>query len=44
VKGVDLEMGSEAMVCESCEWAKGTRKKIVKVRDGERCTAVQPHT
>ena len=40
VKGVDLEMESEATVCKSCEWANGTRKKIVKVRDGERCTAV----
>jgi transposase InsO family protein len=40
VKGVDLEAGSEATVCESCEWAKGTRKKIVKVREGEKCTAV----
>ena len=27
VKGVDLEMDSEAMVCESCEWVKGTSAK-----------------
>jgi hypothetical protein len=40
VEGVTLDQESEPSVCESCEWAKGTRKKIVKVRDGERCTAV----
>ena len=25
VEGVNLEPGSEATVCESCQWAKGTR-------------------
>jgi hypothetical protein len=33
VEGVELDVNSEATVCESCEWAKGERKAIVKVRD-----------
>ena len=37
VVGINLEADSEATVCESCEFAKGTRKAIAKVRDGERC-------
>jgi hypothetical protein len=40
VEGVNLDSNSEPTVCESCEWAKGTRKSIVKVREGERCEAV----
>jgi transposase InsO family protein len=40
VEGVRLEADSEASVCESCEWAKSTRKAISKVREGERCAAV----
>jgi Reverse transcriptase (RNA-dependent DNA polymerase)/gag-polypeptide of LTR copia-type len=40
VEGVMLEAGSEAVVCESCEWAKGTRKQMSKVREDERRTAV----
>ena len=37
VVGVKLEAESEATVCESCEWAKTTRKAIAKVRSGDRC-------
>ena len=40
VEGVELEEGSEPVVCESCEWAKTSRKVVTKVREGERCTAV----
>jgi hypothetical protein len=40
VEGVILDLQSEASVCESCEWAKGTRKVIVKAREGERCGTV----
>ena len=40
VEGVTLDQESEASVCESCEWAKGVRKAVVKVREGERCVAV----
>ena len=40
VEGITLDKESEASVCESCEWAKGMRKAIVKVRDGDRCEAV----
>jgi len=40
VKGVELEANSEVVVCESCEWAKGLKKEIMKVREGERCAVV----
>ena len=40
VEGVMLEMDSEVTVCESCEWAKGQRKTISKIREEERRTAV----
>ena len=40
IEGIDLESDVEATVCESCEWAKGERKSITKVREGERRTAV----
>jgi Reverse transcriptase (RNA-dependent DNA polymerase)/gag-polypeptide of LTR copia-type/GAG-pre-integrase domain len=40
VEGVALEEGSEPIVCESCEWAKTSRKPVTKVREGERCGAV----
>jgi hypothetical protein len=40
VEGVTLEDNSEVIVCESCEWAKGQRKEISKVREEERRTAV----
>lgn len=35
-----LDRESEPVVCESCEWAKTTRKAIVKVKEGETCKAV----
>ena len=37
IVGINLEADSKATVCESCEFAKGMRKAITKVRDGERC-------
>ena len=40
VEGVTLEADSEVVVCESCEWAKGERKAVYKVRESERCTAI----
>ena len=40
VEGVILDKGSEVVVCESCEWAKGERKSVSKVRESERRTAV----
>jgi hypothetical protein len=40
VEGVTLEAESEVVVCESCEWAKGERKAISKVRETERRTTV----
>ena len=40
VEGITLDKDSEVSICESCEWAKGMRKAIVKVRDGDRCEAV----
>ena len=41
IEGVELEEVSEVVVCESCEWAKGERKLVQKVREGERCTALK---
>ena len=35
-----MDKGSEVVVCESCEWAKGERKSVSKVRESERCTTV----
>jgi hypothetical protein len=40
VEGVTLEANSEVVVCESCEWAKGERKAVSKVRESERRTTV----
>ena len=40
VKGIELDAGSEAVVCESCEWGKGERRSITKVREGGRRTAI----
>ena len=40
VEGIELEPNGEASVCESCQWAKGERKSVTKVREGERHTAV----
>lgn len=40
VEGVELRAETEATICESCEWAKGMRKAITKVREEERSAAV----
>jgi transposase InsO family protein len=40
VEGVELDASSKVSVCESCEWGKGERKSITKVREGKRHTAV----
>ena len=40
VEGVTFDRDSKPTVCESCEWAKGTRKLVVKVREGEGCKVV----
>ena len=40
VEGITLEDDSEVVVCESCEWAKGQRKEISRIREGERHTMV----
>jgi transposase InsO family protein len=40
VEGIELDMSSEATICESCEWAKGERKAIAKVREGLRSAAI----
>ena len=37
---MELEEGSELVVCESCEWAKTSRKVVAKTWEGERCKAV----
>ena len=40
VEGVALEKDEEVVACESCEWAKGHKKSVSKIRESERCTAV----
>ena len=40
ITGVELEPNSMASSCKSCEWGKGQRKPIQKVRVEERATAV----
>ena len=40
VEGVKLEDDGEKVACDSCEWAKGNRKQISKVREDKRRTAV----
>ena len=40
VEGVTLETDSQVVVCESCEWAKGERKVVYKVRENQRRTAI----
>ena len=39
-EGLILDKESQPTICESCEWAKATRKAIVKVREGENAAAV----
>jgi hypothetical protein len=40
IEGIELAAGGEVTVCESCESAKGERRLITKVREGERGAAV----
>ena len=40
VEGVKLDESSEAIVCESCEWAKGERKSILRIWKGDKHTAI----
>ena len=37
VEGVELDMATKLSICESCEWAKGERKVITWVHEGQ-CT------
>jgi hypothetical protein len=36
VRGVDLDLESKPTVCASCEWGKGHRKAVQRVREDER--------
>ena len=40
IEGIELEADGDVVICESCEWAKGQRKSVTKVREEERRTAV----
>ena len=40
VEGVELDLVSKPSVCESCKWAKGERKPITMVYEGQRTTEV----
>ena len=40
VEGVELDLASKPSVCESCKWAKGERKAITRVHEGQRTTEV----
>src|SRR6202522_3225275 len=40
VEGVELDLASKPSVCESCEWAKGERKAITRVHEGQRTTEI----
>jgi len=40
VKGVELDRESKPSPCASCEWGKGHRKAVQRVREDERATAV----
>ncbi len=40
VTGVELDESSKPTFCASCDWGKGHRKAIQKVREGERASAV----
>ena len=40
IEGVELKAGDEVRACKSCESAKGERRSVIKVREGERCSAV----
>jgi hypothetical protein len=40
VKGIELDKESKPSFCASCEWGKGHRKAVQRVREDERATAV----
>ena len=40
VKGVELDLDSKPTFCESCEWGKGHRKAVQRVREDERAATV----
>ncbi len=40
VKGVELDRESKPSLCASCEWGKGHRKAVQRVREDERAMAV----
>ena len=40
VEGVELDLASKLSICESCKWAKGERKAITKVYEGQRTTEI----
>ena len=40
VKGVELDTESKPSFCHSCEWGKGHRKAVQRIREDERAAAV----
>lgn len=40
VNGIQLDLSSEATVCESCEWAKSVWKSIQKVQEGKQAESI----
>ena len=40
VEGVELDLVSKPSICKSCKWAKGERKAITWVHEGQRTTEV----
>jgi transposase InsO family protein len=40
VEGIELDVDSKSTICESCEWAKGERKAMAKIRERPRTSAV----
>ncbi|KJA26564.1 hypothetical protein HYPSUDRAFT_116472, partial [Hypholoma sublateritium FD-334 SS-4] len=40
VTGVELDESSKPTFCASCDWGKGHRKAIQRVREGERASVV----
>ncbi|KAF8160501.1 hypothetical protein BJ912DRAFT_865659, partial [Pholiota molesta] len=39
ITGVELDESSKPTFCTSCEWGKGHRRAIQKIREGERAKA-----
>ena len=40
VEGVELDLASKLSICESCKWAKGERKAITRVHEGQHTTEI----